>query len=113
MCELLAEMRSGGVEFDRGTGRVLKGMKEEREAELAGQKVKGKAGGGGVVRGKEWWLMDEQLRGWTMLEEWRGVVARNLEERGLGEVLREGGPSQSGPGLERNVQEGDVPQVWL
>ena len=102
---MLREVEQAGVEMDRGTLRVLGDIGEERAKDLydsmkghgiADQEAPG-AGGEDIVsdesearRGAKWWHRSEQREWWPRIEEWRGVIARRLEERGQGEVIREG-----------------------
>ena len=101
--DLLAEMERGGVDFDRGTLRFLKGVGEERDRDLRGD-VDGNEENLGR-RGADWWMKGEQLRSWGQVAEWTGAIAKRLEEKGLGEVLREG--------PEGTMNAGTESQVWL
>lgn len=108
VCTLLSEMERGAVEFDQGTYRFLIDLADDRAADLAAMEQGGAARGD--VRQPDWWLLPEQKRWWPTVEEWRGKVARSLEERGLGAVLREG-PSNSMGDLP--FKDAAPPQVWL
>lgn len=104
ICSILAEMERGAVEFDRGTWRFLADVEEERAVALRDGDEELSTG-----RGREWWGLPEQGRWWPKVVEWKGRVARKLEERGLGEVLREGSIGGAGRVGEEEVE----PQVWL
>ena len=78
------------MDFDRGTLRMLRWLAEERDRDLRDD---GDGGGGEESlgrRGAEWWMKAEQVRWWRVVEEWIGGIAKRLELRGLGEVVREG-----------------------
>ncbi|ETN46608.1 uncharacterized protein HMPREF1541_00794 [Cyphellophora europaea CBS 101466] len=109
VCSVLGEMERGAVEFDRGTYRFLTDLVDERGADLTVMQMQDDGGAvsdAARVREPAWWLLPEQMRWWPKVEEWRATIARGLEERGMGEVLREG------PG---GVAEEDevAPKVWL
>ena len=110
VCGILVEMERGAVEFDRGTAKLLREISEERAADLHDSfsvQDDEQPQQRQQARGKGWWLMPEQQAWWPKVEEWRAVIARRLEEKGLGEVLREG------PDLSHGRDEEPMPQVWL
>ncbi|KPI42650.1 uncharacterized protein AB675_2146 [Cyphellophora attinorum] len=118
-----SEMERGGVEFDLGTLGVLRGMTDERSADLSGQSEQGGTTEGrnpAHYRGREFWLAPTQAELWPKVEEWQSIIELRLRESGLGEVMRESGGSSSAIGVDgRSVnvgigaQEIEVPRVWL
>ena len=96
VCSLLSEMERGAVEFDRGTYRVLQEVADERWGDLVHQDsqahpISENVGEANLVsRGAKWWLREEQVQWWPKVESWKNIVGKKLEERGLGQVLREG-----------------------
>lgn len=63
-------------------------------------------------RGRDWWTRTEVIKGLDRLREWKDVVRRKLEERGLGEVMREGGDNSinsedDGGGIDGNMRDRD------
>ena len=101
------------MEFDRGTWRVLRGVGEERYRDMVDmQQETGKEGDAGVEdgvsgsRGGKWWLRPEQMQWWPKVEEWKGIIARKLEEQGAGEVIREGPPTET-------MGQTESLKVWL
>lgn len=82
MNSLLTEMEANGVEFDVGTWETLRSVGLDRQKDLDGE----------GERGKRWWNMMEQRNWWPRVGvEWRELIKRRLEEKGLwtGEVMRE------------------------
>lgn len=96
-------MERGGVDFDRGTLRMLRGVGEERERNLRTDADDNEEPLG--RRGAEWWLKGEQVRWWGRVAERTGIIAKRLEEKGMGEVLREG--------PEGTMDSSVGSQVWL
>ncbi len=111
LCTLLSEMERGAVEFDRGTYRVLRDVADERWHDLmhqtvgVNQTIEDLAGEKLVSRGAKWWSRQEQAQWWPKVESWRNVVAKKLEEKGMGEVIREGPPGWQAAQSS--------PEVWL
>ena len=110
-------MERGAVEFDRGTYRVLRDVADERGNDLSAKDphvnaaVENFGEGQLVLRGAMWWSRPEQVQWWPRVEKWKGVVAKKLEERGMGEVIREGPTGNvNAPGWETEQR---MPEVWL
>lgn len=116
VCSLLSEMERGAVEFDRGTYRVLQEVADERWGDLIHQDlqvypISENVGEANLVsRGAKWWLRQEQVQWWPKVESWKNIVGKKLEERGLGQVLREG-PTTRVPVLPETEQKSA--EVWL
>lgn len=107
-------MARGGVEFDRGTLTLLREIGEEREEDLQEGERSDEMGGEEVMlgrRGRTFWVQPEQIKWWTRVEEWMNVIARRLEERGMGEVVREG--SQGTWTVSGRQSTGGGGEVWL
>ena len=85
-------MERGAVEFDRGTARFLADVAEERARDMytTMESSETRTDEKDRNRSAEWWQKSEQVKWWPRVEEWRGIIARRLEERGVGEVIREG-----------------------
>lgn len=107
----LSEMERSAVEFDRGTHHFLTDLADERARDIAATAHEDPA----ATREPGWWLQPEQQRWWPAVEDWRTKVARALEEKGMGAVLREGpaDASSSYSGGRETPFEGVQPQVWL
>jgi hypothetical protein len=105
---LLSEMQHGAVEFDRNTARVLADIADERWTDLSrfenedqnSHKPELNLGS----RGASWWMQPNQASLWPRIEEWRAIINRQLEEKGLAQVHREGSSA---------VDADIVPKVWL
>jgi hypothetical protein len=118
ICDLLLEMERGAVDFDRGTLRLLRIIEEERWLDLLqspdrpGEGGKEPTGDDGstAARGAIWWMRSEQSLWWPKIEHWKGVIAKSLEEKGIGEVMREG-PSMLPTYPSKGNQ--DAVKVWL
>ena len=116
VCSLLSEMERGAVEFDRGTVRVLRDVADERWSDLmqhsshVDPEFESVGDGKVVSRGANWWERQEQVQWWPRIEKWRNIIAKRLEEKGMGEVFREGPSTSPGAGWETKQK---MPEVWL
>lgn len=109
---LLSEMQQGAVEFDRSTARVLADIAEERWQDLnqheSNTETKNFEESVGA-RGAAWWTQPRQEEWWPRIEEWRSTVNRHLEEKGMGQVHREG----SSINTASSTGDGGSPKIWL
>ena len=116
VCSLLSEMERGAVEFDRGTVRVLRDVADERWSDLmqhsshVDPEFESVGDGKVVSRGANWWERQEQVQWWPRIEKWRNIIAKRLEEKGMGEVFREGPSTSPGAGWETKQK---MPEVLL
>jgi hypothetical protein len=113
LCDILDEMQRAAIDADRGTYHFLTDLADERARDLAALGALPPTTAGDVddapppprPREPEWWMLPEQRKSWAKVEEYKRLLALELEEQGMGAVLREG-PS--------DLIRGDAaPQVWL
>lgn len=116
VCDLLSEMEQGAVEFDRRTHKTLSYIARERWSDLMQHESQVNPSIESLddetvgSRGRQWWMQPEQMKLWARVEEWTRTIAKQLEERGMGEVIREGPWTSRGTDFG-NEQNG--PEVWL
>jgi hypothetical protein len=105
---LLSEMQHGAVEFDRNTARVLADIADERWTDLSrygnedenSHKPELNLG----ARCASWWMQPNQTTWWARIEKWRGIINRQLEEKGQAQIHREGSSA---------IDIANIPKVWL
>lgn len=99
----LSEMQSSGVDFDGTTYALIRRIEDERWNELHT---------GEVSRGTEWWGRPEQMTKYAEVMEWKGLVARRLQEQGMGHLLAEREYSRELLGRSE-IDDTDRSRVWL
>ena len=101
---LLREMERNGIEFDLGTWEVLAKIGNERSEDLEGKQI----------RGKTWWERPTQEKWYQKVGgEWKGVIAEQLQEQGIGVTTREDDSSAVAWAPRTSKQSAMEQQVWL